>query len=1474
LANQQSSAGTTAGVAEAVSVLIVEDSADDAELVLRELLVGGFHPTAERVYDAESMRRALQAGSYDVVISDYAMPRFSAPRALEIAKEHDPDLPFVAISGTVGEETAVELMRAGADNYVMKDRLARLAPAVRLALDRAAERRALREAQEALRRSHEELEQRVRERTADLERANADLSAHREEMRAASEELAAQHEELRVTALALDAERRRYRDLFESAPVAYVVTDAEGTIVEANGAALELLGTARVGIEGRRLDDYVGRRTMAAYADVAASATRDRHVARSEFVVRPRGADERTVACTVSAERNGAGAERLRWILQDVTAQRRAEDALRNERELLQAIFDTMPAMLAVYDPQTDAITLNRHVERVTGWTTEDARRTDIMELAFPDPEYRRGAIEHLRSSDPGFRDLDMATRAGGVVHASWASLGISDGRCVAIGVDITERVRSQEQIVRQQHLLAGINRVFQRALTCEDVPDLRRTCLQVALEVTGSGCGVFGEIDADGVLGDLTMLCDSQASRVQGGPLLLPRMVSGLAAAGLDADALTRGEGLCTNRPAEDLQGALPEGHPVLRSLLAVPLRRNDRTVGLVVVANREGGYGAAEREDLETLAPAVEEALFRRRTEEALRESEERYRTLFESMDEGFAVHEMVYDADGVPIDFCWLHVNPAFVRQTGLTDVEGRLALEVLPGIEEHWIQTYDRVVRTGRPARLESFAGALERLYSVYAYRYGQPEEHRFAVLFSDISERKRAETALEESRKRLAEELETAQRLQRVSSQLIQADDADALCALILDTAVDITGADYGSLRLLDPDSAGRDRLRLLQHRGFSERAVRVFQWIYPESSTSCGEVLRGARERIIVPDLERSETIAHGEHLPIYREEGVRALQTTPLVSRSGALLGAFSTYWREPCAPSERELRAIDVLARQAADLIERQQAEAGAQRALQHLSALYEGSQVLLGEPSAQDVLDRACQLAVDRFGLTMAWAGLLPEEPGQPLTPMAMAGHEAGWARRLAFSMSDENASYPVHRAIGARAPVVVDMAQDEGLHPEWRAEALDRGYRYMAVLPLIRGQGVVGVLSVKAGTRDALDAEQLQALQSLANLAAIGVQKARMYEELEHHAERLESEVRDRTESLRESVALFRAIFDGAASGIGLLDEEGRLFAWNPALERLLVGPDRALQDCVFRDLLVDDVERQAFREARRAMLLPGSSPVRIQARYHGPDGKTRWANLLLSVVRDSGDVVRFGLVVVDDITEMRAAQEALLHAEKLSATGRLAASFAHEIKNPLQAVIGCLGLAREAAAAGEDAEHYFQVAHDELLRANDLVSKLRNLNLRSDPDDRAPNQPAALIERVTALIRKQAQDQGVSVQVEVEDALPDIPVVPDAMQQVLLNLALNALDAMPQGGALCFGARSAPGQEVQLTVSDTGVGIAPEDLERIFEGFYSTKENGLGLGIFVSQSIVHQHDGRLEVESQVGEGTTFAIFLPA
>jgi len=199
----------------------------------------------------------------------------------------------------------------------------------------------------------------------------------------------------------------------------------------------------------------------------------------------------------------------------------------------------------------------------------------------------------------------------------------------------------------------------------------------------------------------------------------------------------------------------------------------------------------------------------------------------------------------------------------------------------------------------------------------------------ARLASIAFERDRAAAALRENQERLAVEHAATARLQETSLQLILQDDVDGLYGQILDAAMSIMRADYASLQLLHPERGPGGELELLAQRGFDEEAARFWQWVRPGASSSCAVALR-TRERVVVPDVEACESLAGSEDLDTHRRLGIRAVQTTPLFSRSGAILGMISTHWSEPQRPSHAELRLLDVLARQASDLIERSQAAA----------------------------------------------------------------------------------------------------------------------------------------------------------------------------------------------------------------------------------------------------------------------------------------------------------------------------------------------------------------------------------------------------------------------------------------------------------------------------------------------------------------------------------------------------------------
>jgi len=172
-----------------LQVLVIEDPADDAALLEAELRRGGYAPACHRIETAEALRAALARQHWDLVIADYQLPRFDGLAALALVKEEGLDLPFIIVSGHITEETAVAAMKAGAHDYVMKDKLARLGPAVARELREAEVRRERRRAQEALRQAYAELERRVEDRTADLVRANAKLHAAMTERRRLEYEL-------------------------------------------------------------------------------------------------------------------------------------------------------------------------------------------------------------------------------------------------------------------------------------------------------------------------------------------------------------------------------------------------------------------------------------------------------------------------------------------------------------------------------------------------------------------------------------------------------------------------------------------------------------------------------------------------------------------------------------------------------------------------------------------------------------------------------------------------------------------------------------------------------------------------------------------------------------------------------------------------------------------------------------------------------------------------------------------------------------------------------------------------------------------------------------------------------------------------------------------------------------------------------------------------------------------------------------
>lgn len=235
--------------------------------------------------------------------------------------------------------------------------------------------------------------------------------------------------------------------------------------------------------------------------------------------------------------------------------------------------------------------------------------------------------------------------------------------------------------------------------------------------------------------------------------------------------------------------------------------------------------------------------------------------------------------------------------------------------------------------------------------------------------------------------------------------------------------------------------------------------------------------------------------------------------------------------------------------------------------------------------------------------------------------------------------------------------------------------------------------------------------------------------------------------------------------------------------------------------------------------------------------------------------------------------------LKESQARLIHSEKMSALGRLAASLTHEINNPLQALRSGLTLIQaEVQEAADPAEivHDLQLIDQEVKRISDLMWRLREFS-RPVQLESAATDLAALLNTILDLTSKQMQRHDIQVAAQRDSTVPPIMANPDQLTQVFMNLVLNAIDAMPGGGrltiALAVDRSRAEAPAIRVAVTDTGTGIAPEVLPRIFEPFYTTKPDGTGLGLAISFEIIKSLGGEITVTSQLGTGTTFTVILP-
>ncbi len=413
-------------------------------------------------------------------------------------------------------------------------------------------------------------------------------------------------------------------------------------------------------------------------------------------------------------------------------------------------------------------------------------------------------------------------------------------------------------------------------------------------------------------------------------------------------------------------------------------------------------------------------------------------------------------------------------------------------------------------------------------------------------------------------------------------------------------------------------------------------------------------------------------------------------------------------------------------------------------------------------------------------------------------------------------------------------------------------------LDLNY-YIPCRAQQRTVAVLGLGKTKKG--DYLSSEDIELLETLGGYIGIAIQNGRLYASLQQKVAEYER-LKDFNENIVESINV----------GVMALDMEDRIESWNAQMEVMYALPRWQALTQPVRSIFPPEFVEDFYRVRQNA----GINNL-YKFRLQTPAGETRTVNVAIAPLVTRKFQVIGRLVIMDDITERVELESQLSQADKLSSIGLLAAGVAHEVNTPLAVISSYTQMLGKQLQGDPQKSGLLEKITRQTFRASEIVNNLLNFS-RTSGTEFADVDINKIITDTLALLEHQFKTARIQVQSELTQGISPIQGNAGRLQQVFLNLFLNAKDAMPGGGKLSVATSN--GEFVSVRVSDSGSGIAPEHIQRIYDPFFTTKtapkegqSRGTGLGLSVTYGIIQEHAGKIRVESNPGAGTTFALDFP-
>lgn len=531
-------------------------------------------------------------------------------------------------------------------------------------------------------------------------------------------------------------------------------------------------------------------------------------------------------------------------------------------------------------------------------------------------------------------------------------------------------------------------------------------------------------------------------------------------------------------------------------------------------------------------------------------------------------------------------------------------------------------------------------------------------------------------------------------------------------------------------------------------------------------------------------------------------------------------------------------------------------------------HHKILSDLSRILTSIYSLEELLSLILRVITKAMGVESG-SIFLPQYPGKAF--IAMARHGSNGALSDYGAITQDN---PLIRKLQWRRDLIIreQLCRLPQSRETREVVELLEGLKADICIPIFSKDTLTGVLFLGSKeTGEAFTLEDIEMFNTLSNHIAVAIENAQLYTKVE------------------ESKIYQEILLNNLTSGVVAIDLGGRITAFNTRAEKMLgikttraLGADLSFLAPELRDVLLDTLRNRVSVSAEEVVVKAEPDkdlPLAVSSSiFNSYDGKTLGA-----------------LIVFSDLTERKVLEMEMRRADRLASLGTLAAGMAHEIKNPLVALKTFTQLLPEKYSDREFRENFSRLANQEVDRINYLVEQLLDFARPSLPSFRKTD-ICEILGNTLLLLRSKLAEQNIEVKEEIAKRSLTIMADGDQLKQVLLNIIINALQAMEEKGVLAIkagvryatesGTVSARGEGlarrlhrlwsqdcVVIEISDTGKGIDPKDLPHLFDPFFTTKESGAGLGLAIAHSIIEEHGGIIDVKSTLGEGTTFLITMP-